>query len=412
MGITSTARRTILAVGAAACAGVAGAAATLAVGARVARLAVEVDAASEQPVRVLRRVTAEGERDRVWLSGDGAAAPGVHSLLFWAAGDPGPHAAPADAGALPPGHAKLGPVLATDGGAVLREVVSVDRGELVGGVAGRMAGWWYAGPEELGYRVEETSYETELGPMDAWIVRPRLPRKRRWAVHVHGRGADPAETLRGVAPLARAGITSLVIRYRNDAGQPAGENGRYGLGLSEARDVDAAVGAALERGAGRVTLFGWSMGGTACLIAAAAGEHRDLIDGIVLDSPGLDWPGLLRAHAALRRVPAPVADLGMRLLAGPLVRSGELAGLDLAALTPEALAETLRVQTLVLASPDDAFVPWHGARRFAELRPDLVQLTRINGADHVRLWNVGPERWERTVQTFVSALPKPAWRGH
>lgn len=206
-------------------------------------------------------------------------------------------------------------------------------------------------------------------------------------------------------------MTSLIVRYRNDAGEPAGLNGRYGLGLAESRDVDAAIDEALSRGAERVTLVGWSMGGTASLVAATRGAHRDRIDGLVLDSPGVDWPGLLRAQAGLRGVPGWIANLGMRLLANGLVASGEPDGIDFSALAPKSFARGLAVPALVLASPDDAYVPWEGARRFAGLRSELVELVTIPRAGHVRLWNADPEKWESTVLRFVSALPKPGWRG-
>lgn len=401
-----------------------------ALGAKLARSSVEVDRGGERPIRVLsvlRGAQAEsGDYEAgstsVWMTGLGADAPGAHSLLFESA----PHdavqsgagaagttercgSAPLPVGEL--GHAQLGPVVGRRDGAVLRRVVSVTRGDLSAGSVGRMVGWWYSAPEDLGLRVERITYPTELGDMEAWIVRPRWPRKRRWAVHVHGRGADAAEALRGVIPAAAAGITSMVIRYRNDAGQPAGERERYAMGLAEAHDVDAAVGEALSRGAERVTLFGWSMGGTACLVAARDGRHRGAIDGMVLDSPATDWPGLLRAQTRSRRLPGWIADLGMAYLSGDAVKGGVPGGLNLEELTPEAFAPGLAVPTLILASEADQLVPWQGSLRLAELRPDMVQLEKFYDAGHVRLWNANPERWEARVLMFLRALPKPAWRG-
>src|SRR5690606_25943289 len=113
---------------------------------------------------------------------------------------------------------------------------------------------------------------------------------------------------------ARAGITNIIISYRNDPGAPAGRHGRYGMGLSESRDVDAAIAEALNRGAERVTLFGWSMGATACLVSATRGEHAGIVDGLILDSPAIDWRGLLTHQAGGRRMPGPVAGIGIGLL--------------------------------------------------------------------------------------------------
>ncbi len=386
--------------------GFAAGAAVFGASAHFARSAVRVAEHSERSVRVLR-VVSSGDVTRVWLAGEGIDAIGRQSLLFDT-----PHARGSDPeGREPSGHARLGPVITRSGISVLREVEQVDHGTLAPGAEGRMVGWWYTSPEELGHHVEHTTFDSEVGQLDAWIVYPRLPRKRRWAVHVHGRGAKPEETLRGVAPLARAGVTSLIIYYRNDERQPSGRSSRYGLGVSESRDVEAAVGKTLKLGAERVTLVGWSMGGTASLLAAANGVHRHHIDGLVLDSPGVDWPGILRWHTTLKRAPLWIANLGMRMLRTGIISSGEAGGTDVWSLTPESLSRGISVPTLILASPDDRYVPWEGARSLAKLCPQFVQLVVVPGARHVRLWNVDPERWEQAVLDFVTALPRPGWRG-
>lgn len=370
-----------------------GAAGAAAAGAVLARMAV-VPGGAETPVRVVRLQREDG-RTIAWLRGADADLPGRYSLLF-------------DGGA---GHARLGPVLTSGRGAVAREVLGQDRGELQEEDLCRITGWWYTDPAELGYRTERITYPTDLGDAEAWLVHPTRARKKRWAVHVHGRGARPEEAIRGVAPLARAGITSLVISYRNDPGAPLGENGRYGVGLAESRDVDAAVAEAARRGAERVTLFGWSMGGTACLVAATRGAHRNMIDGLILDSPAVDWSSLLRYHAAGRSAPRFVADLSIGMLGRGIVRAGEPGGLALGELSAAAFARELSVPVLVHASEEDTFVPCEGARQLAEAKPDLVQLRLQSRGEHVKLWNADPEAWERVTEQFARALPRPAWRG-
>lgn len=344
-----------------------------------------------------------GDTPVVWLRGPDVALPGRYGLLWDG------------------GHARLGQVLGRSAGLVAREIISVDAGQLREGERCRITGWWYPSAQVLAEEnaeisgVEEVSLPLDGGPAPAWILRPtrraRPGRRGRWAIHVHGRGALPAETLRGVAPLARAGITSLVVSYRNDPGAPAGESGRYGFGVTEAQDVDAAVKHALEHGANRVTLVGWSMGATACLVAAARGAHRDRIDGLILDSPAVDWPGLLEHQARLHRAPGFLARLGMSLIERGVVSTDAAEGIDLSQVTPETLARDLRVPTLIHASRGDTFVPSAGAERLAELCPGLVHLRLVDRGEHVKLWNVEPESWERVTETFARALPRPAWRG-
>ena len=381
-----------------------GAGAAVLGGIALARRAVTPEESPEEGVLVhsIERLDGQGETGEaggslaVRLVGEGAELPGQYSLLF-------------DHGA---GHARVGEVIrGRSGPGELRKLVSVDRGKLLPGTRGRLTGWWYATPEELGLRTERITYETELGPAEAWLVRPKRARKRRWAVHVHGRGALPEETLRGVAPLARAGITSLVISYRNDPHAPSGAHGRYGIGLAERRDVDAAIGEALSRGAERITLFGWSMGGTASLLSATVGEHRDALDGLILDSPAIDWVTLLRYHAAGAHAPRLLADIGIGLLTRGMVKGGESGGISFDSLDAEFFARNLRVPALIHASRGDTYVPCGGAERLAQLAPDLVQLRLQESGEHVRLWNVDPVPWEARTERFVRDLPRPGWRG-
>ena len=373
---------------------VAGAAAATVAAIRLARKTVIPVPHTDDLVHV-ESIAQIGPRLVARLSGPDVSLPGKYSFLFDERR----------------GHANLGAVIEDSGDSVTREIVSVDRGVLHSGATGYVNSWWYSGPEDLGLRVEHITIPMEFGETTAWILHPRRARKRHWAVHVHGRGGLPEETLRGVAPLAQLGVTSIVISYRNDPDAPAGRQGRYGLGISEARDVDAAVGEAVRRGAGRVTLFGWSMGGTASLTAAIEGEHRNVIDGLVLDSPAVDWDGVLRYHAGIVRVPAPVTRLGISLLRTGTIAGGEPEGIDFDRLTPNYFARTLRVPVLIHASRSDTFVPSAGSELLARVRPDLVQLRLTEQGAHVRLWNVDSDGWETATKRFMRQLPRPPWRG-
>lgn len=337
---------------------------------------------------------------RIWLSGPDVALEGSYSFIFGVEDRRTQHLA---------GHARLGPVVKRAGSGrslrVARELISVERGQLQVGTRGRITGWWYTEPEQLGYETRRVSIPLPYGVGSAWVITPANAKPGRWSVHVHGRGALPHETLRGVESFAEAGITSLVISYRNDPGAPEGLGGRYGLGLSEQEDVDAAIGWARSQGAERVTLVGWSMGGTATVLAAGLGRNRDSVDALVLDSPALDWPGLLRRQATLAHLPEFIAELGVLLLRFGWVRgaiTGER-GTDISALTPRRLAALVRVPTLIHASAGDTFVPWQGSLRVAQLRASLVTLHPSRG-EHVKLWNADPHGWKAETAHFLQLL--------
>ena len=370
-----------------------------------AHFALRVLTPAPKPEAGVRVIAVEGEIGSpegalVWLQGTDVGLEGNYSLIFDAESRATQRAA---------GHARLGPVAASTGAGrglrVARPVLSVERGELRVGARGRITGWWFTEPEQLGYEVQRVALPLPNGVGQGWIVRPEHPVPGRWAIHVHGRGALPEETLRGVAPFAKAGVTSLVISYRNDPGAPEGLGGRYGLGLSESEDVDAALGWARGQGAARVTLVGWSMGGTAVVLAAGEGRNAPLVDGIVLDSPALDWPGILRHQARLAGLPAVLAGLSMLFLSQGVVR-GAVAGsrgTDLARLDTARLASLVRVPTLIHASAGDTYVPWRGSLRFAQLRPGFVRLRPAPG-EHVKIWNVDPQRWESETADFIARL--------
>lgn len=337
---------------------------------------------------------------RVWISGPDVGLEGSYSFIFDVTDRVTQHLA---------GHARLGPVTERRGSGrntqVAREILSIEQGDLRVGARGRITGWWYTSPEQLGYATRLVSIPMPNGVGWGWVISPERAVPGRWAVHVHGRGALPHETLRGVESFAEAGITSVVIAYRNDPGAPGGIGGRYGLGLSEQEDVDAAVGWTRSQGAERVTLVGWSMGGTAAVLAAGLGRNSGLVDSLVLDSPALDWPGLLRRQASLARVPALVAEIGVLLLRVGWVRgavSGRR-GTDISALTPERLAPLIRVPTLIHASGGDTFVPWEGSLRVARLRSSWVRLHPSRG-EHVKLWNADPIGWKAETARFLGQL--------
>ncbi|MGK0716245.1 alpha/beta hydrolase family protein [Leucobacter sp. W1153] len=340
--------------------------------------------------------SSSGRSKRVWIHGPDAGLPGKYSFIF-------------NDGA---GHARLGPVVdrVFDGGVdrVARDVIAIDRGELRVGARGRITGWWYTDPRELSGGVELVTFPVDGGESWGWLVHPENPVPGRFAVHVHGRGARPEETLRGLAPVTRAGVTSLVIAYRNDPGAPVGIRGRYGLGLAERYDVDSSIAWLLRQGADRITLVGWSMGGITALLSATRGPHRALIDGLVLDSPGLDWGIILRRQARLAGLPEFTARVGMKLMRQGIVRGAVpwQRGTDFDSMSPDSLAPLLRAPVLMHVSPGDSFVPWRGSLRLKQLRPDLVRIREGSG-EHVKLWNVDPLRWESETEEFVRNLGAP-----
>src|SRR6185437_10384601 len=182
------------------------------------------------------------------------------------------------------GYAKIGGLLETTDGSVVRELERVHFGDLGPGRA-RISGYYYLEPEELGLPVESVEIETDLGQAPAWVFPAASAGSGDgsddgsgcWVIQVHGWGATRQEGLRAVPTFHAAGYTCLLASYRNDGDAPESADRRYGLGGTEWRDIDAAIRYAADHGARSIVLMGWSIGGAVVLQTITRSSSVDLI---------------------------------------------------------------------------------------------------------------------------------------
>ncbi|NAZ86914.1 alpha/beta hydrolase [Kineococcus indalonis] len=305
------------------------------------------------------------------------------------------------------GHFRVGDVLESTGERVTRELLGVDRGTAQPG-AGRWNQYCFAGTPRsaLGLEHEDVVVRSDVGDLPCWQVpAPAGPaREGVWAVLVHGRGATREEALRALPLLHGLGLTCLVPAYRNDADGPPSPARRYGLGETEWRDVEAACRYALERGARRLVLVGWSMGGAIALQLVTRSPLAERVAAVVLDGPVLDWYDVLDHQARRNRVPVPLGRYGLGLLGHPLGRRlvGVEGPVDLRRMDWVRRAEELRLPVLLLHSDADDYVPPGPSARLAQARPDLVTFVRSSTARHTKEWNVDPAAWEDAVRGFLT----------
>jgi pimeloyl-ACP methyl ester carboxylesterase len=305
------------------------------------------------------------------------------------------------------GHARVGAVLELDesAGLVRRVLEGVDSGELRAGPA-RWNQYYFAGdPDEaLGLPSRDVGFPAEGGTLAAWEVPPAAGSDGRWAVLVHGRGARREECLRAVPVLHDLGFTCLIPMYRNDIGAPASSDGRYSLGLSEWRDVEAALVYAVGEGAREIVLFGWSMGGAIVLQTLDRSWLSDRVTAVVLDAPVINWVDVLRHHGALNKIPGPIGSLSRSLIGHRWARRlvGVHEHIDVALTNWEDRADELNHRTLLIHSLDDEFVPAGPSVSLAAKRPDLVRFEPWHEARHTKEWNVDPERWDAVVLSFLT----------
>ena len=141
----------------------------------------------------------------------------------------------------------------------------------------------------------------ELGPMPAWLVPGRGD---TWAIVVHGINSTPQTGLRVVPTLHRAGLPTLLITYREDLGAPPSPDGFHHMGQTEWRDLGAAARYALDHGARRLVLVGYSMGGAIVSQFMQRSPLADRVSGLVLEAPALNWEAILEFNATEMGFPA------------------------------------------------------------------------------------------------------------
>ncbi|MFD3522095.1 alpha/beta hydrolase [Streptomyces sp. NPDC058653] len=279
---------------------------------------------------------------------------------------------------------------------VVRRLERVGRGTFHAGRRVRLTPQLHQGDpgSALGLEYDQVEIPGELGALPGWFV----PGSREtWVITAHGLGATPEHPMNVMEFLVEQHFPILNLFYRGDKGAPHSPDGLGHLGDTEWRDLDAAMRYALRGGAENVILYGWSVGATMALHAAAKSGQRDRIKGLVLDSPVLDWEATLRALATARRTPGPLLPLAVRAAQG---RTG-LRGGRLSVVSDPA---ELHVPTLIVHGPDDALAPWYPSRELAARRTDLVTLHTVSDAPHGAMWNADPLGYEETLRRFLTPL--------
>ncbi len=251
----------------------------------------------------------------------------------------------------------------------------------------------------FGYDFETVHYRTELGDAEAWLV-PAAEPSTLWAVYVHGIGGIRENGYKQLSVLHEAGLPTLLITYRNDAGAPASGNRLYSFGLTEWRDLDAAVSWMKARGAQKIVLVAESMGGAIAGQFLMHSEQTASIAALALDAPALDFLGLVADLLARRHLPFPHWTAAMWTWA-----IGLLNGTDLGAANGMAAVDAFPAPLFIAHGTGDLLVPVSIADAVAAGRSAPTTLLRT-GAAHLQSFAEDPERYRSEFLAFLDTIPR------
>jgi uncharacterized protein len=301
----------------------------------------------------------------------------------------------------PGGHAVFGGIAESDEDTVTRRLRSV-RGYLAPEMKTAIDPNVYTGDprQGLGLPFADVRVRGELGPMPAWLVPGRSD---TWAILVHGINGTPQVGLRAVPALHRAGLPALLITYREDLGAPPSPDGFHHMGLTEWRDLAAAVRYALGHGARRLVLVGYSMGGAIVAQFMQRSPLAPRVAGLVLDAPALDWREILEFNATEMGFPA-FSALPVEWAIGARIDA------DWDSLDAVRHPDNFRLPILLFHGDDDKVVPISTSDEFAAELPRWVTYHRVPEAGHVEAWNVDPRLYDRRLEAFLSRAMAKARR--
>ena len=311
------------------------------------------------------------------------------------------------------GYGQVAEILKVDDLAVTRVFQLVDgdppplcEGPLTGCDQVDIESWTFqSDPGDVDLEFDDVMFTAPLGHMAAWRV--DAGEGTVWAIHAHGWRASRREALRSLGAYHQAGITSLVIDYRNDEGAPSDPTNLYRFGRSEWEDVEAAVRYAVDSGARQIVLVGYSTGAAVHLAFLESSDLSDQVVGAVFDSPNADMADVVRREAAKRPIPGTTLPVPRSLTALAMAIADVRWDIGWDEIDYVERADLIiAAPTLVFHGTEDERVPLDVSRRFQAKAPDLITLVEGPEADHVTSWNVDPDAYETTLVAFLESITR------
>jgi uncharacterized protein len=295
------------------------------------------------------------------------------------------------------GSGQLGDIVG-EAGAEIERSFSILQGDPPGpGTPAEIDARAFPDARTAGVQVRQVFVRGPLGRYPAWFE----PGDRKtWVVLVHGNSMSRLDNVRLLPALRNAGYPTLTITYRNDAGAPEDPSGLLRYGLTEWKDLEAAVEYAIGRGSTGVVLMGVSMGGGVIAAFLERSGLAEEVRALVLDAPMLDFSRTIDDNASRERLPGIGTPLPPGLAATAKLIARLRWGIEWSDLDYLEHPGMFSMPILVFHGTQDETVPIATSDEFKRLVPE-IQLVRCPGAGHIECWNLDPQAYESKMISFL-----------
>ncbi len=241
-------------------------------------------------------------------------------------------------------------------------------------------------PENFGLKYEEINLKTEDNiKINAWLLRNKKSKKA--LILCHGYPVDKGNILASTAFFAKD-YNLLYLDFR-----AMGKSGGFltSGGYNEIKDIKAAVHFLKNCGMEKIGLYGFSMGASAAIMAAAQMED---IRAVIADSPFDDLYSLMDSI---------FSNLGVfrkPLLWFMCLESKMLLGEWMSEISPVKCASKMKAPLFLIHGDRDSQIPMKNSLHIKKSKPDAL-LWIIKNADHGEAYFFAGKEYEKRTLDFL-----------
>ena len=320
------------------------------------------------------------------------------------------------------GDAVIGKILNTNGNIIERELLQINGslviGDRIAGSAGLLldektgiykilgtSGWSgqatqgiYTPKSVVDIEYEDIFYQSDIGQFPAYLTSSG---DDGVVIFVHGfRGDYSREVFAQLRAkdLMDMGFRSMIISYRNDRGLPKDPSGIFQYGVSEWKDIDAAIDEA-RKISENVVLWGISGGGGPVSSWIQNTDDISKVSGIIYEAPVISFWESVEVNGAARFPWLPQGLFSYFKIVTELRYGVDFDSMDFR----DAVINS-DIPVLLFHGDDDEWVPVEMSDLIAESRNKNFTYIRSENVGHVTSWNADPENYVLQMSLFLSSL--------